>query len=72
MTTVTTVCRNCGVRAVGVVAQCPECGSRDLAQAIRGTPPRGCQCGTCEAGDNMLVVRCAGTAMAMASAGGTL
>lgn len=61
MTTMTTmtVCRNCGVRVVGVLVQCPECGSERMERYSR---PAGCDCGFCETGENFEVIRCAGTA----------
>ena len=71
--TVTTVCRNCGVRADGLLKVCPDCGSMDVAEETNlPAIPEGCECGNCEQGPNMLVVRCAGVAMAIANAGGTL
>ena len=37
----------------------------DLAERITGVRPAGCQCGRCEVMANGLVVRCAGTSVAM-------
>jgi predicted RNA-binding Zn-ribbon protein involved in translation (DUF1610 family) len=39
MTTQVTACRNrnCGAEMVGVVVQCPQCGSEDLIRDVAGT-----------------------------------
>lgn len=59
MTTLS-VCKNCGVKVAGAVRQCAECGSHRVELQDPPTRPKGCQCGRCEEGPNMSVIRCAG------------
>lgn len=34
--TIVTTCKRCGVSAVGIIRQCPECGGEDLTSETRG------------------------------------
>lgn len=81
--TIVTTCKRCGVSAVGIIRQCPECGGEDLTSETRGVMgvpvdtavvlrQAECVCGRCqirpfESSGVVELVRCAPVAIAAAN-----